>query len=615
MQYDNEDGNKNMILATVLSVLVLLVWFYFFPPEQPQTPVSDQITQTDANGAALPAASADTALVPTVASTPAETRDVALAKTDRLPIKTDRVEGSISLTGARIDDLKLLDYNVRLNDPSEKVTLLSPAGGPAEYYVLHGFSPAGALGYEDVPTASTVWSVASGSTLTPTSPITLKWDNGKGLTFLRTITVDADYMFEITQSVTNNSAADVAMAPYGLIAQRGPIARAAYGRKESSTGGVYILHEGIVLQDGETLEEIDYKDMPDEDFSDLERANVKTVEANQDGWIGFTGKYWMTTLIPDNAPFKAVSKYSKNGDRYQAETRQATVRIPAGQALEIKSRLFAGAKEYETIKNYGNDAGVTDFVDSIDWGWFFFITKPMFALLHWLNGVIGNMGWAIIALTFIIKALLFPLAYKSFVSMARMKELQPEMLSLKEKHGEDRQAMQKATMELYRSKKVNPAAGCMPIILQIPIFFSLYKVIFVTLELRHAPFIGWLTDLSVPDPSSILNLFGLLPWDAPDPTSFFAILSIGVWPVLMGITMWLQQKLNPAPTDKTQATIFAWMPWVFMFMLGGFASGLVIYWVANNTLTFLQQYTIMRSQGVKPDILGNMFKRFQKEDA
>jgi YidC/Oxa1 family membrane protein insertase len=354
--------------------------------------------------------------------------------------------------------------------------------------------------------------------------------------------------------------------------------------------------------------------MPDEDFSSSERANLKIIDSSNKGWIGFTGKYWMTTLIPDNSAFKAVSKYSENADRYQAEARQETIQILAGQTKEVQSRLFAGAKEYKTIKHYGDKEGVTDFVDSIDWGMFFFITKPMFALLHFLNSMIGNMGWAIIALTLIIKTILFPLAYKSFVSMARMKELQPEMEKLKEKHGDDRQAMQKATMEMYRTKKVNPAAGCLPILLQIPIFFSLYKVIFVTLELRHAPFVGWLKDLSVPDPSSLLNLFGLMPWDAPGPNSFFVILSIGVWPILMGITMWLQQKLNPAPTDKTQAMIFAWMPWVFMFMLGGFASGLVIYWVANNTLTFIQQYTIMRSQGVNPDILGNMFKRFKKEE-
>jgi YidC/Oxa1 family membrane protein insertase len=610
-----DDNNKNMILATVLSMLVLLVWFYFFPPEQPQTPVVDQVAQSDTGVASVPLASGDTALAPSIATTTAETREIALTKTDRLPIKTDRLEGSISLTGARIDDLKLLDYNVRLNDTSEKVTLLSPAGGPSAYYILHGFSPAGALSFEDVPTANTVWSIENGQTLTTNTPVTLKWDNGKGLTFRRTISVDADYMFAINQSVENNTSGDIALAPYGLIAQKGPIARAAYGRKESSTSGVYILHEGIVSQNGETLEEIDYSDMPDETYSDAERANLKTIDSTKDGWIGFTGKYWMTTLIPDNAAFTAVSKYTEGADRFQAETRQKSITVPAGQTIEVNSRLFAGAKEYATIKAYGDDAGVTDFIDSIDWGWFFFITKPMFALLHWLNGVIGNMGWAIIALTFIIKALLFPLAYKSFVSMARMKELQPEMEKMKEKHGDDKAAMQKATMELYRNKKVNPAAGCLPIILQIPIFFSLYKVIFVTLELRHAPFIGWLRDLSVPDPSSLLNLFGALPWNAPDPASIFAIFSIGVWPILMGITMWLQQKLNPAPTDKTQAMIFAWMPWVFMFMLGGFASGLVIYWVANNTLTFMQQYTIMRTQGVKPDILGNMFKFFKKEDA
>ncbi|MDA8760247.1 membrane protein insertase YidC [Amylibacter sp.] len=608
-----DDNNKNMILASVLSMLVLLTWFYFFPQEEYKPVITDQNSISDNGIASAPSAGNSVASVPSIATTTAETREIALEKTKRIEIKSNRISGSLSLTGARIDDLKLLDYNVKLNDTSEKVTLLSPAGGPSAYYILHGFSPAGSLDFDDVPTATTVWSVENGSILTPNSPVLLKWDNKNGLIFYREISVDNDYMFTITQTVKNNTNSNIALAPYGLIAQKGPIARAAYGRQESSKNGVYILHEGIVLQTGSSLEEIDYSDMPDEDFSSSERANLKIIDSNKKGWIGFTGKYWMTTLIPDNSAFKAVSKYSETADRYQAEARQETRQVLAGQTLKVQSRLFAGAKEYGTIKQYGEDEGVTDFVDSIDWGMFFFITKPMFALLHFLNGLIGNMGWAIIALTLIIKTILFPLAYKSFVSMARMKELQPEMEKLKEKHGEDRQAMQKATMEMYRTKKVNPAAGCLPILLQIPIFFSLYKVIFVTLELRHAPFIGWLKDLSVPDPSSLLNLFGLMPWDAPGPNSFFVILSIGVWPILMGITMWLQQKLNPSPTDKTQAMIFAWMPWVFMFMLGGFASGLVIYWVANNTLTFIQQYTIMRSQGVNPDILGNMFKRFKKE--
>ena len=608
-----DDNNKNMILASVLSMLVLLMWFYFFPQEQPQAPAKDQIALSNTGDVVAPSAGGVVATAPTIATTVAETREVALAKTQRVYIKTNRIEGSLSLTGARIDDLKLLDYNVRLNDPSEKVTLLSPAGGPSAYYILHGFSPAGSLSFADVPTASTIWSVKYGDILTPSTPVSLEWDNGKGLVFQRIISIDTDYMFSITQSVQNNTNGDVALAPYGLIAQKGPIARAAYGREESSTRGVYILHEGLIYQDGEKRDQIDYKKLPKQTLA--EGASFFSAPAAKDGWIGFTGKYWMTTLIPDNSSFKAVSKYTESSDQYQAETRQPKITILPGQTIEVQSRLFAGAKEYSTIKAYEKNSGVLEFVDSIDWGLFFFITKPMFAVLHWLNSVIGNMGWAIIALTLLIKTLLFPLAYKSFVSMARMKELQPEMEKLKEKHGDDRQAMQKATMEIYRTKKVNPAAGCLPIILQIPIFFSLYKVIFVTLELRHAPFIGWLKDLSVPDPSSLLNLFGLMPWGTPDPTNFFVILSIGVWPILMGITMWLQQKLNPSPTDKTQAMIFAWMPWVFMFMLGGFASGLVIYWVANNTLTFLQQYTIMRSQGVNPDILGNMFKRFKKEES
>ena len=288
-----------------------------------------------------------------------------------------------------------------------------------------------------------------------------------------------------------------------------------------------------------------------------------------------------------------------------------------GATVSVTTQLFAGAKEWETIREY-QDTGVEGFIDSIDWGWFFFLTKPIFFVLHWLNALIGNMGWSIIGLTLLIKALLFPLAYKSYVSMAKMKELQPQMEKIKEKAGDDRQKLQKEMMELYKKEKVNPASGCLPILLQIPIFFSLYKVIFVTIELRHAPWFGWIKDLSAPDPSSILNLFGLLPYATPEPGSLFFILSLGVLPILLGISMWLQQKLNPAPTDPTQAMIFAWMPWVFMFMLGSFASGLVVYWIANNTITFTQQYLIMRSQGYKPDVFGNIkggFKRTPKDAA
>ena len=287
-------------------------------------------------------------------------------------------------------------------------------------------------------------------------------------------------------------------------------------------------------------------------------------------------------------------------------------RRPRRHRARPTTSLFAGAKEWATIRDYQDEQGVFRFVDSIDWGWFFFLTKPIFRVLHEMHKLIGNMGLAIIGLTFVIKLILFPLAYKSYVSMSKMKALQPEMEKIKERAGDDRMKMQQEVMALYKREKVNPAAGCLPILLQIPIFFSLYKVIFVTIELRHAPFFGWIRDLSAPDPTSILNLFGLLPWAAPDHTSLLGILSIGVWPIVLGISMWLQQKLNPAPTDKTQAMIFNWMPWVFMFMLGSFASGLVIYWVANNTITFIQQYTIMRSQGVKPNVLGNMFGPLKK---
>jgi YidC/Oxa1 family membrane protein insertase len=326
----------------------------------------------------------------------------------------------------------------------------------------------------------------------------------------------------------------------------------------------------------------------------------------------------MSTLVPPaGQSFTAVTKHNAVTDTFQTDVRLPVMAVPPGTIGEVTTSLFAGAKEWDTIRNYQRDMNIDRFVDAIDWGWFFFLTKPIFRALHFLNGLIGNMGWAIIGLTFIIKALLFPLAYKSYASMSKMKQLQPEMEKIKERVGDDRMKMQQEVMALYKSAKVNPAAGCLPILLQIPIFFSLYKVIFVTLDLRHAPFIGWIHDLSAPDPTSILNLFGLLPWAAPGPTSLLFILSIGVWPILMGISMWLQMKLNPAPTDKTQAMIFAWMPWIFMFMLGSFASGLVIYWVANNIITFIQQYSIMRHQGVKPDVMSNILgplKRLRKAE-
>jgi len=331
----------------------------------------------------------------------------------------------------------------------------------------------------------------------------------------------------------------------------------------------------------------------------------------------------MTTLVPDQRkPFTAVTKYTPDADIYQAEVRQPLMTIAPGASAQSSIRFFAGAKEWETISAYENNPGwlsrlfgakvdpdktpIPGFIDSIDWGWFFFLTKPIFFVLHAMHGFIGNMGLAIIGLTFILKLIVLPLAYKSYVSMARMKELQPEMEALKAKHGEDKAKLQRDMMALYKEKKVNPAAGCLPIFFQIPIFFSLYKVIYVTIELRQSAFVGWINDLSMPDTSTLFNAFGLLPWAAPDATSILHTVFIGLLPILLGISMWLQQKLNPAPADPAQAQIMAWMPWVFMFMLGRFASGLVLYWITNNTITFAQQYFIMWSHGKRPDIFGNI---------
>jgi YidC/Oxa1 family membrane protein insertase len=596
-----DNQNKNLLLATGLSFLVILVWFILFPPPEPTPAPASSTVEATAGDTALtpPAATGDTAAT---AAAPAAD---AVPAAPRLDIDTPRITGSISLSGGRIDDLKLKDYQVTIDPDSDLVRLLSPVGQSNAYYALYGWAPGGDLGFEDVPGPNTEWSVASGSTLSPGQPVTLRWDNGKGLVFSRTMEIDENYMFTVTQAVENRGTAEVRMAPYGIVARHGqPI----------DLQNFFVLHEGVVGRVDGQLQEIKYDDMMELPVVEREGAAAEIMEANVDGWIGFTDKYWMTTLIPEQGqPFTSVAKYVPSSDVFQVETRQPVVTVAPGATAASTSRLFAGAKEWETIRNYQNEGGVAGFVDSIDWGWFYFLTKPIFIVLHWLHGFIGNMGLAIIALTFILKIIVLPLAYKSYVSMARMKELQPEMEALKERAGDDKQKLQKEMMQLYKDKKVNPAAGCLPILIQIPIFFALYKVIFVTIELRHAPFFGWLRDLSAPDPSSLFNLFGLLPWAAPAPGTLVALIFIGILPILLGITMWLQQKLNPAPTDPAQAMIFAWMPWVFMFMLGGFASGLVLYWITNNTITFAQQYLIMRSHGHKPDLFGNIKASVKKK--
>ena len=589
-----DDQNKNLILATVLSFLVIMIWFVLFPP-------TDQAVVDPATAPQSVVVEGETATAPNSAGNgttgaPEASADETAAEAPRVTIDTPSLSGSISLRGGRLDELALRNYRETIEPDSPIVTLLSPTNTPAPYYALFGWAPGSGLSADTVPGANTIWTAPEGAKLTTDTPVTLTWDNGAGLTFTREISVDDRYMFNVTQSVTNTGAAAATLAPYGIIARHG---------LPDDLKNFFILHEGgIRMVDGELTET---------NYDDFEPSSAfETIKAETRGWTGITDHYWMTTLIPSTSTGFDISTFrDTRRDIYQTTVRQPAVTLAPGQSAEVATQLFAGAKDWEAIRGY-QEAGVDKFDDSIDWGWFFFLTKPIFKLLHWLNSVIGNMGWSIILLTLIIKAVLMPLAYKSYVSMAKMKELQPQMEKIKERAGDDRQALQKEMMTLYKKEKVNPASGCLPILLQIPIFFSLYKVIFVTLELRHAPWIGWIRDLSAPDPSSLYNLWGILPWDAPTPGSILALIFIGILPLLLGISMWLQQKLNPSPTDPTQKMIFAWMPWVFMFMLGSFASGLVVYWIANNTITFIQQYAIMRSQGYKPDVFGNIMSSFRK---
>ncbi len=598
--FQMDEQNKNLILATVLSFLVIMGWFWFFPPEEPAlTELPPQTTEAIAD-TATPNAVNQT----TTTGTPSDDT-VVVANAPRITIETPELVGTLSLLGGRIDDLSLTQYHETIEPGSPTVHLMQPVGEMDAYFALFGWTDPSDT--EAVPGPDTLWAVEDGETLTPETPVTLVWDNGAGKIFRTKISVDNHFMFAFEQSVENTSADSIALRPYGLIRRHG---------EPSGLKKFFILHEGLVRFTDNKLEEVKYGDIADYAIDPAERTRADRIEATENGWIGYTDHYWMTVLIPEQGrPFRSTSKYYESQDLYQAEAVMPLETVAPGATSTVTTRFYAGAKEWEAIRNYENNEGVTGFLDSIDWGWFFFLTKPIFWLLHTLNGFIGNMGWSIMVLTLIIKALVLPLAYKSYVSMARMKELQPEMEALKERTGDDKQAMQQGMMKLYKDNKVNPASGCLPIFLQIPIFFSLYKVIFVTIELRHAPWIAWIKDLSAPDPSSILNLFGLLPYAPPDPGSLFAIVSLGILPIILGISMWMQQKLNPAPTDQTQKMIFAWMPWVFMFMLGSFASGLVLYWIANNTITFTQQYLIMRSHGAKPDIFGNIKSGFKKGPA
>ena len=596
-----DENNRNFLLAILLSIGVLFAWQFFFVPKPhpptgtAQTEQSQQQQQKAEPGPPQPGTqggtpSAGAPTPPGTATATELTREEALAQSPRIAIDTPALKGSIALKSGRIDDLTLRDYRETVEPDSPNVILLSPAGGPHAYYAEHGFVGGESAKDLTLPGADTVWKATSQAPLTQNSPVTLTYDNGKGLTFTRTIAVDEKYMFTVTDKVANSGSEPVTLYPYALVSRH----------ETPHVGGYYILHEGLIGVVDDGLQEITYKKA-------IEKPPA-TFKSNE-GWLGITDKYWAAVVIPEQGKaFEArLSGTQTDGrDRFQADYLMAPLTVEAGGTAEAKGQVFAGAKEVNLIDAYAQRYAIPKFDLLIDWGWFYFLTKPMFFALDFFYKLVGNFGLAILIVTLCIKLVLFPLANKSYVAMSKIKKLGPEMQRIKERFAEDRVRQQQAMMELYKKEKVNPASGCLPILVQIPVFFALYKVLFVTIEMRHAPFFGWIRDLSAPDPTSVFNLFGLLPYDPSQVPVIGHFLMIGAWPLIMGVTMWVQMKLNPAQPDPVQQKMFAWMPVFFTFLLAGFPAGLVIYWAWNNFLSVIQQSVIMSRQGVEIPLLENL---------
>ena len=600
---------KNTILAIVLSALVLIGWqLYFGLPQvekqkqiqqqqaqehaQPGAPAPQAVPSTQAPPAASPQAPAQPGAVPGRAMT----REEALAASPRVRIETPSVAGSISLRGGRIDDLSLIKYHETVDPGSPPIVLLAPSGSPSPFYSEFGWSAASGTTVK-LPGPDTLWQQTGGGTLSVGRPVTLAYDNGEGLEFRRTIAVDDKYLFTIKDEVVNKGASAITLYPYALISRHGT----------PHTLGYYILHEGMIGVLDDKLQEASYSDIE-------KKKNIAFTSTN--AWLGITEKYWAATLLPPSAA-KIYAQFSffQNGiNRYQTYYNLDPVTVAAGATSAVDTRLFAGAKEVSIVDGYNQQLGLNKFDLLIDWGWFYFITKPMFFALDWIYRLVGNFGVAILIITVIIKAFFFPLANKSYASMAKMKAVQPEMMAIRERYADDKMKQQQAMMELYKKEKVNPVAGCLPMLIQVPVFFSLYKVLFVTIDLRHAPFFGWIKDLSAPDPLTVFNLFGLIPWDPTVVPVIGPFLHLGPWPLIMGVTMWAQMKLNPPPPDPAQKMIFDYMPIIFTFMLASFSAGLVIYWAWNNTLSVIQQSMIMRKHGAKVELIDNVKALFAKKE-
>ena len=612
--------HRNTILAVVLSLIVVVGWQYFvgYPQmekqrrdallkQQEQT--QQQPTQQQPS-AATPATAGPQAGTPPVPGAPAAaspsvglTREALINASAHVAIDTPRLNGSIDLKGARIDNLALEQYRETIERDSPPIVLFSPSGAPDAYYAEFGWVPAAGTTAK-LPGPDTVWKQEGSGALGVDHPVVLSYDNGAGLIFRRSIAVDEHYLFTIKDKVENKSESPVTLFPYALISRHGT----------PKTLGYYILHEGLIGVMGDQGEQ-------EETYKKIEDKKTETWEAT-DAWLGFTDKYWATALLPDtDAKVHARFSASESGGQktYQTDYLLEPQTVAPGSTGTADARLFAGAKEVSVVGinfplanagGYNQALHLNHFDLLIDWGWFYFITKPMFLAIDFFFHLVGNFGVAILIVTVLVKLLFFPLANKSYASMAKMKAVQPELTMIRQRYGDDKVKQQQAMMELYKKEKINPVAGCLPIAIQIPVFFSLYKVLFITIEMRHAPFYGWIHDLSAPDPSNIFNLFGLIPLDPTVIPVFGSFLHLGAWVVIMGITMWVQMKLNPAPPDPTQQMIFNWMPIIFTFMLAAFPAGLVIYWAWNNTLSVIQQSAIMHKNGAKIELWDNLKRSF-----
>ncbi len=569
--------SRNLILAIILSVGVLFIWSFFFEaPEQEMLNgeiESGDVSEVNSNELNMEAIDEIERSLG-IAENDNIGLDEALSADKRVKIETDSIIGSINLKGLRIDDIVLKKYNETQEEFSEKIRVLRPIDTYDGYEVTFGWIKNQDANFE-TPNAESIWKVSnSNATLTSNNEVEFEWSNTTGQTFITTIGLDEDYLFDITQEVRNNSKEEI------IINNASKVTR----KQAPSLSGMFILHEGLLGVLQEKLELIDYDDLKD----DEETLNFES----DNGWVGITDKYWLAALIPDqNKSFKAIYTYD-NGYIAYYRSLNAT-KVAAGSDHIVESQIFIGAKEAKLIDRYQEDYGIYNFDLAIDWGWFYFLTKPLFNVIYFFSELSGNFGLAIIILTVITRIVFFPLANWSFISMAKMKMLQPEMTRIKELHKDDRAQQQQALMALYKKEKVNPISGCLPILIQIPFFFAIYKMLFVSIEMRHAPFYGWIQDLAAKDPTTIFNLFGLIPWDPP------SFMIIGIWPVLMGLTMYIQQKLNPAPPDPIQARIFMFFPLFITILLAQFAAGLVIYWTTNNVLSIIQQWIINKRTTVK----------------